>query len=419
MTRCTLALGSALLFASTLSANPLLIEADAETSPVIETTLEQSRVINLAICLDTSGSMDGLIDAARAKLWEIVNDLALAEPTPDLRVALLTFGNNGHDAENGWVEIQTDFTADLDLVSQRLFGMSTNGGEEYVGRVVHRAVNELTWHHSADALKIMIVAGNESADQDPAVSFRDACRAAISHDVMVNSIYCGNPADDLAAAWRDVAILADGKYATIDHNEETIVISTPFDADLTRLSSELNGTYLSYTPDGKAAQQNQWMQDSNAAELDDSVAAARAQTKCAGLYVCNWDLVTQLEQDSELDLSTVDRAQLPEAYRELSDKDLLARLHEMLAQRNTIRASMQELSTQRDAFVVAERARQATDGKANFDFVIRQAIREQAQSRGFAYPGAPEPVVERVIETFEGPLSEETTILPITSGDGC
>ena len=415
MTR-TLAFGSALLLALT---SPMLAApnaTDAETAPVIETTLEQSRVINLAICLDTSGSMDGLIDAARAKLWEIVNDLALAEPTPDLRIALLTFGNNGHDQAQGWVKIQTDFTADLDLVSQRLFGMTTNGGEEYVGRVVHRAVNELTWHDSADALKIMIVAGNESADQDPSVPFRDACRAAISRDVMVNSIYCGSPADELAAAWREVAMLADGKYATIDHNEESIVISTPFDADLTRLSADLNTTYLSYTPDGKAAQQNQWVQDANAAEVDDAVAASRAQAKCGMVYVCNWDLVTKLEQDGELDLESIDRAQLPEAYRELTDDELLAKLNALLAQRNEIRQSMQELSQQRDAFVVAERARQATEGAANFDFVIRQAIRAQAQSRGFTYPNAapmPEPEIE-----VEGPALDDASIAPIL-GDGC
>ncbi len=44
----------------------------------------QPRTIDLAICLDTSGSMSGLIEAAKQKLWAIVNDLALVEPTPRL-----------------------------------------------------------------------------------------------------------------------------------------------------------------------------------------------------------------------------------------------------------------------------------------------------------------------------------------------
>src|SRR4029450_13172878 len=103
------------------------------------------RVVDLAICLDTSGSMQGLINAARVKLWEIVNDLALAKPTPKLRVALLTYGNDGHKAENGWVNIHIPFTEDLDAVSKQLFALTTNGGTELVGRVLKAAGEQLQW----------------------------------------------------------------------------------------------------------------------------------------------------------------------------------------------------------------------------------------------------------------------------------
>ena len=94
------------------------------------------QAIDLAICLDTSGSMSGLINSAKQKLWDIVNDLAMAEPAPKLRVALLTYGNLGHEAENGWVGVASDLTDDLDVISQKLFALTTNGGTEYVGRVL-------------------------------------------------------------------------------------------------------------------------------------------------------------------------------------------------------------------------------------------------------------------------------------------
>ena len=285
------------VLASTLLASPL---HDVEISSVVEvspvaTEPDGSEIINLAICLDTSGSMKGLIDAARTKLWEIVNDLALAEPTPDLRVALLTYGNNGHDPARGWVHVQTDFTTDLDLVS----ALSTDGGDEYVGRVVHLATKELSWHPSTDALKLVIVAGNESADQDQEVSFRDACRNAIGREIMVNAIYCGNPADEIAPTWREVAMLADGKFASIDQNEGTIVIATPFDDELARLSTEVNGTYVAWTADGKQAQEQQWVQDANAANLNSAACAGRAMTKgSAAAYRCAWDLVASSRETS-------------------------------------------------------------------------------------------------------------------------
>ncbi len=132
-------------------------------------------VIELVICLDTSGSMDGLLNSARQKLWTIVNDLAKAEPTPRLRVALLSYGNDGHKSENGWVKVDTPFTEDLDTVSQKLFALTTGGGTELVGRVVQTSLQELDWHSSAGALRMIFVAGNESADQDEQVAVDKIC----------------------------------------------------------------------------------------------------------------------------------------------------------------------------------------------------------------------------------------------------
>ena len=196
--------------------------------------------VDLVICLDTSGSMRGLINAARQSIWAIVNDLALSKPEPKLRIALLTFGNQGHQEENGWVNVDSPLTDDLDTVSQKLFALTTNGGEEYVGRVLQTSLDTLHWSTQKDALKIIVVAGNESADQDKECDFRDVCRRAIAEDIIVNSIYCGNPADKLAPVWRDVAMLADGQFAAIDKDHGDVVISTPFDTRLAELSAFVN-----------------------------------------------------------------------------------------------------------------------------------------------------------------------------------
>ncbi|MCB9915867.1 MAG: VWA domain-containing protein, partial [Planctomycetes bacterium] len=152
-------------------------------------------LVEIAICLDTSGSMDGLIGSAKQKLWAIVNEFVFAEPMPRLRVALYTYGNDGHSAENGWVNLECPLTEDLDLVSERLFAQTTNGGTELVGRVVNAAAGQLDWSPDPGALKLIVVAGNETADQDTVVSFRDACAGAIARDIMVDAIYCGAPGD--------------------------------------------------------------------------------------------------------------------------------------------------------------------------------------------------------------------------------
>ena len=343
-----------------------------------------TRVIQLAICLDTSGSMSGLIDAAKQKLWAIVNDLALVEPTPRFEVALLTYGNDGHNAEDGWVAVGTPFTGNLDLVSQQLFALSTNGGTEFVGRVLRHA-GQLQWHPSDDALKLIVIAGNESADQDQEVPFREVCKALISKGVMVNAIYCGPIEDNLAPDWKQVALLADGKFATIDQNKGTIVIVTPFDEQLGVLGATLNTTYLAYGAQGGWNASNQVIQDHNAASLNSAAVAQRASTKGGVLYGCSeWDLVDACKNET-FKLEDVKVEDLPEPMKKMTPEERKTHIGAMGKKRAEIQAEIAEMAKKRQAFVQEEVKRLALDDSKSFDNAIRRAVREQAKSRGFSY----------------------------------
>jgi len=119
------------------------------------------RPIDLVICLDASNSMDGLIGAAKQKLWDIVNELGKARPKPHLRVGLYSYGTPSYGAETGFVRKEIDLTDDLDSVYAKLTALVTHGGDEYVARVVRLSANEQSWSPDRDALKIIVVAGNE------------------------------------------------------------------------------------------------------------------------------------------------------------------------------------------------------------------------------------------------------------------
>ena len=359
----------------------------AEVAPIgaAPSTATPPRV-EVAICLDTSGSMQGLIDSAKQKLWAIVNDLALAKPTPELRVALLTFGNDGHPAAEGWVRVDEPFTTDLDAISEQLFSLTTNGGTEYVGRVLD-AASRLDWTAGERTLRIAIVAGNEGADQDQEVRFRDVCPRLIADGVIVNSIYCGPDSHADAAGWRDVARLADGKYATIDKDQGTIVIETPFDDQLHELSTTLNGTYLWCGDLGQAAAANQIRQDDNNWRLNKAAAAQRARTKANGLYVNNNDLVDGLKNGA-LKLEEVKKEDLPEEMREMTLEEMKKHVEEASSEREELQKKINELSARRTAFVEEEMKRRALEDDASFDNAVRSAIREQASAKGFAFDGS-------------------------------
>ncbi len=371
----------AMILASSASAQ---VSTPAPSPP----TAAAPRAIELTICLDTSGSMNGLIDSARSKIWDIVSDLATATPQPQLRVALLTYGNDGLAAENGWTNVETDFTENLDLVSQKLFALTTNGGTEYVGRVIDRATKSLAWTAGDGALKILVVAGNESADQDQQVLYGDACKRAIERMIVVNSIYCGSPTDPLAAAWQDVAKRADGHFASIDQNNGTVVIATPFDDDLVTLSAKLNETYLAYGETGAWNASNQSAQDLNAASLNNAVAAQRCVTKGGGLYSNQrWDLVDACKE-TQFKLEDVKDAELPEALRGKTLEEKRAYIDAKAKERAAIQAQVNELGMKRTQFIAAETAKQAGSDKSAFDQAIRDAIRAQATARGFVFPAA-------------------------------
>ncbi len=389
---------SILLFA--LAAVSLSPTTAASTSPPKP---PESRAIDLAICLDISGSMSNLVDSVRGRIWDIVSDLSRATPTPRLRVALITFGGN-HPADDGYIVRHTDFTRDLDTAYGKLMALNTDGGDEYVGWAIERAVESLDWSVSPDALRLIFVAGNESADQLAAVhDFRAAARAATDRDIIINSVYAGNREQGVAEKWDRVAQLGNGTYAAIDVVSGTIQIETPYDVELAELNRELNGTYIPYGKHGAAGLANQIAQDENAGKMGAQSCSSRVAAKGCALYnAATWDLVDAVRQP-DFRLESVEPQELPTFMKSMTTAQRKTYIAGMQDIRDTITAEISESDRKRRAFI---RARQAKDraSRPSFDDALLSSLRAQAVAKGFTYP-APEPVskVEAVAE-FEGPL---------------
>ncbi len=352
--------------------------------PVLSAEPDRSR-IDLALCLDTSNSMDGLIGSAKLKLWAIVNELARAKPTPALRVALLSYGNTGYEPGKGWVRKDLDFTSDLDQVFAVLNALTTNGGEEYVARVVQDAAEGLDWTESPSALKLVFVAGNEAATQDPECKVPEVFKRAIAKGIQVNTIYCGSPGDPDAAGWREAAGYADGQYAVIDQDRGTVVVNTPMDKRLEELSARLNTTYLAFGSRGRAALQNQAAQDGNARALAPAAAAERCESKAGALYEAgDWDLVDALEKDKG-HLRKVKDEELPEEVRRLPAAEREAYVAGKAAERKAIQEEVRKLAKERDDYVKDEMKQRGEKGAQGFDEALRKALREHAERKGIRF----------------------------------
>ena len=352
------------------------------TSPV--GAFDSEVTVDIAIALDTSGSMRGLIDATRVKLWEIVNDLATAEPAPRMRVALLTYGNQRGSAAAGWSRVETDFTDDLDLVSERLFALQSRGADEYVGRVLKLALEELSWSSSQDALKLLFVAGNEQTNQDPLVDFRDMATLALDREIQLSAVFCGVEQAADAASWREMAELALGRFATIDHRTRSILIPTQYDEELVELSELLSQTFVALGDEGAKRKKSQLSQDLNARRMGLPVAASRALTKSGRYYSPEWDLPTAY-RTGEIDLYELDERELPPAMRRLELDQRMYYLEDLLAARGELTARINELGRERQRLVEEQRRARGIDDSRAFDTVIRRTIRQEAEARGLRF----------------------------------
>jgi hypothetical protein len=343
--------------------------------------------IDIALCLDTSNSMDGLIASAKVKLWDIVNDLAKVKPTPNLRVALYSYGNTGYDAHAGWVRKDLDLTTDLDELYQKLNALTTRGGTEYASRVCRDAVDQLQWSADKEALRIIFVCGNEPAGQDPVVSLQAAADKALAKGITINTIFCGPAASGDARDWKEFATLAGGKFANIDQARGAVAIATPMDKELAELSTRLSTTYLPYGREGQYRAANQLVQDANAAKLGKGAAAARAESKATGLYRNTaWDLVDRMKNDPQFDVKKLPEAELSDEMKKMKPEEREAYVKKMAAERDQLQKQIGDLSSKRQEYLQQEAKKNPSQADKAFDEAVRGALREQAAKKGIEIP---------------------------------
>jgi hypothetical protein len=334
-------------------------------------------LVQIAILLDNSGSMSGLIDQARSELWKVVNEFVVARSKgvrPELQVAVYHYGNPPATQ-------LVPLTDDLDRVSEALFAIPVSGGEEYCGQVIETATKQLQWSSSPDDLKLIFIAGNEPFSQGP-VDYRQACQAAIAAGIMVNTIHCGSGIPD---DWRDGAVLADGKPMSIDHTQSVVHIEAPQDREIARLGIELNATYLVFGAQGAEGARRQLEQDTNASNISLAAAQQRAVTK-ANAYYCNsaWDLCDAY-REKKLDLAAIKPEDLPENMRGMTPAQREAHVQHVQRSRDAIQAKINTLNSQRNEYVAARQKELAQSAHNTLDQALIATIRSQAEKKRMAF----------------------------------
>lgn len=340
--------------------------------------------IKVALILDTSNSMDGLIDQAKTQLWNIVNELSMAKcdgETPDLQIALYEYGNDGLPMREGYIRLVTPFTSDLDLISEKLFALRTNGGSEYCGQVIAQSLKELDWENYPNDLKLIFIAGNEPFDQGN-VNYREVCKSTRDKDITVNTIFCGNFKEGERTFWKDGAYISGGEYMNIDQDCNYVYIKTPYDDRLMKLNDSLNKTYIAYGAYGKKYMIRQSAQDSNAMKMSEEAAIQRVASKSKKVYKnAQWDLIDAVEEDS-FELEKLPETALPDFMKKMTLKERKKYIEQKKIERTKITKEIAELTKKRDAFVAQKRTESADN---MLDKAIIDAVKKQAKAKNFEF----------------------------------
>lgn len=353
-----------------------------ETTPLKEVPSSSEQKIQVAILLDVSNSMDGLIDQAKAQLWTMVNTLGRVQcsnqKAPRIEIALYEYGTPRNDRESGYIKQINNFITDLDSLSENLFALTTNGGDEFCSHVIYRSIQELKWDPNPASYKVIFIAGNESFRQGT-VAFTKACDAAKSKGVVVNTVYCGDRMQGIREYWNLQAECGNGSFSFINQNEKIEDMPTPFDELIYRLNQQLNQTYIPYGVQGKQYYSKQEEMDVKNATVSKKAAIQRAEAKSNSKIYNNsgWDLVDR-STEGEAVYDQIDFKTLPDSLQNKTKPQLKQLVEQKRKERASIQAQIITVNQQRAAYIQEQKSKgNGGTQSATLETEIEKIIRDQ------------------------------------------
>jgi Mg-chelatase subunit ChlD len=337
--------------------------------------------IEVVFALDTTGSMGGLIEGAKRKIWSIVNQVVSGKPTPEVRIGLVAYRDRG----DAYVTRLTALTADVDAVYAQLAELRAQGGgdgPESVNQALADAVTKIAWTPGSEVLKIVYLVGDAPPHMNypDDVKYPDTCREAVRKNILINTVQCGS-IGNTREIWTEIARAAEGRYVAIPQDGGTVAIATPFDAELAQANQRLAGrTFLFGARDKQ--ERDRSVLATNAA-LGGEAGASRASVQAKAGRVAEYDLLDALAA-GRVDLSRLSEEELPRELQGLSPKEREVKLAQLRAERQQELQRIRELGRQRDAYLAEQQKKQpaARDG---FDEQVLTQLRDQAKRIGIAY----------------------------------
>lgn len=277
--------------------------------------------IQMALLLDISGSMNGLISQTQGQLWNLVNEMSNYKKDdiiPQIELAIIAYGNGTVD--NRYTEVLSEFTTEIDVISEKLFGIRTYGGDEWCADAIQIVLDTLDWSKDTSDLKMIIIAGNERFDQG-SIAYDSICAVVGERNILLNTVFCGKREDGVELLWESASIIGKGSYANINQNLELQREETPFDNKIAQLYEQYKATYVFFGNDAFTHFQRIQEQDSKVQRMGKAFFRERIIYKLKNQPLKSYDLIDVYGKGRE-HLHAIPKEELPDALQNASKQDL-------------------------------------------------------------------------------------------------
>ena len=348
-------------------------------------SLSRPPKIQIALLLDVSGSMNGLIAQAQAQLWTMVNqlsDLQKEGQKPEIEFGVITFGNDDL-AETAHIQLVASFTNDLDLISEQLFLLEVTGSNEHCGAALQTAMDSLNWSKDTSALMMIMIAGNESFDQGE-VDYAAICHKIAKHHIFVNTVYCGDLVEGIEMQWESAAQIGTGQYVNIEQDLAIEQLETPYDGKIIDLYQQYKATHLFFGPDHLEKTNRYHNQDINAYQISNAYFRDRIIYKIKqDDHFDQWDLIDRFEENTDF-LEEITPDDLPENLRQQPKKEIRKLLIQNQYKRQIIIEAISLYAEKVEAFLKINQ--KDKEEEKTLDDVLRYIVKKQAKKKGFLHP---------------------------------
>lgn len=354
-------------------------------------TAQAAKKIELVFALDTTGSMGGLIEAAKEKIWSIATNMAQAQSQPEIKIGLVAYRDRG----DAYITKVVELSSDLDTVYSQLMDFKVNGGgdsPESVNQALYDAVHKIKWSEDQETYKAIFLVGDAPPHMDypNEVQYPKSMTMAVRKGILVNTIQCGSD-NQTKAQWRQIASLGQGDYFSVDQNGGAVAVVTPYDKELAKLSDELDSTRLYYgTPEELAKKKAKI--DATAKVQEEASVASRARRATFNSsdsgkrnLLGEGDLVEDVKS-GRVKLKDIDKDTLPASVAALPAPQQLKLIEETQEKRTEIKRQIQELADQRGDFI-KKKLEKAGGAKGSLDEQLIGTLRKQASEKGLRYEG--------------------------------